>query len=75
MEQAVEDAWWTAAFKGTLLTFWGVVVPLPWERLCGKEHALYPQLWGGRESILEWSELDPDGFPKEVPITNLPPLF
>ena len=26
-------------------------------------------LWGGRDGVLEWSELGPDGFLKEIQIT------
>ena len=55
MEQAVEDARWTAAFSGTLLTFWGEIkscsCPVLWERLCGKGHLLYS--WLGRKG--RWS--------------------
>lgn len=28
-------------------------------------------LWEGREAILQWSEMGPDGFVKEIPIGNL----
>ena len=58
VEQAVEDARWTAAFNGTLLTFWGENEE-PQSFLCSGEGCVAKGIYcihnSGEEGKVSWS--------------------
>lgn len=72
VEQAVEDARWTAAFSGTLLRVWREIkscgVSVLCKGLCGKRASARSVTCAERkEGVLEWLELGPDGFSERGP--------